>query len=86
MQYAIGITPSYEFYRDGNGTWSRHVIDGRIQEIPITWSVSDGRLEIYFADQPTSTIYYFEFLDDTTLALRRPEWSPENAMTFLRVD
>ncbi|MCL2377165.1 MAG: hypothetical protein FWC76_07215 [Defluviitaleaceae bacterium] len=80
------IGSTYEFRRGGEGVWSRNVRDGSIHEIAITWSVSDDRLEIFFADQAVPTIYYFEFMDETTVSLRRPEWLPESAMTYTRAD
>jgi len=38
---------------------------------PTTWSITDGRLEIVFAETGSIFIYDFEFLDNDTLVLTR---------------
>ncbi|MCL2377148.1 MAG: hypothetical protein FWC76_07130, partial [Defluviitaleaceae bacterium] len=76
---------SYEFHQNGEGMMSRIVTLG-MHDTPLTWSVSGERLEIFFDDQPTPRIYYFEFLDDDTFTLRREGWSPYSIVTFERVE
>jgi len=73
----------YEFYQNGEGIMSTITVLG-MHDTPMTWSVLDDELELFLFEQPTPIVYYFEFLDDDTLALRRAGWSPYSAMTFER--
>ncbi|MCL2377166.1 MAG: hypothetical protein FWC76_07220 [Defluviitaleaceae bacterium] len=74
---------SYEFRPGGDGVVLRNAGAGTV-ETPLTWSVSEDRLELLFDGQPTPVVYYFEILDEDTIALRREGWSPESALRFGR--
>jgi len=75
----------YIFRRGGEGIWA-YGIPGSHVEIPITWNTSDGRLEIFIDGQPVPRVYYYEFVDDDTLMLRRIDWPEGTGLNWVRID
>ena len=75
----------YVFNRGGEGIWTRAQNFGN-EERPITWNTSDGRIEITFVGNSVPNIYYYEFLDDTTVVIRNITWSEGTGLTLRRVE
>jgi len=86
---AVGETPSNmdisnvrEILLGGSSAQSTHALN----EIPINWEIFENRLEILFENSTTPLIYYFEFLDGSTLVITREDWPQEGGLTLTRVE